>query len=200
MLLDISLPKQSGLWVLETLREAEQPRAGDRAVGAPGRVRQGRGPAPRRRRLRDQAVRAGGAAGARRGRARARASGSEAPRRARRQRAAAAAPPTARPSFGDVIDRSRRRAPSRGAAQPVAADPPRVRAAELLLPATAAACSRATSSCARCGACATPARRAPSTTSSRSCAPSWRPTPSARRHLLTVRGSGYRFARGPAPR
>ena len=44
-----------------------------------------------------------------------------------------------------------------------------------------------------------PARRGRWTTSSRSSGPSSRTTPIARRHLLTVRGSGYRFARGPGP-
>ena len=43
-----------------------------------------------------------------------------------------------------------------------------------------------------CGA-SRPARCAPSTTSSASCASGSRPTPSSPRHFVTVRGSGYRF-------
>ena len=65
------------------------PRAGDRAVGAPGRVREGRGAAPGRRRLRHQAVRAGRAARARRRRSAPRAPRPGARRRRRRPAPAA---------------------------------------------------------------------------------------------------------------
>ena len=175
VLLDISLPKRSGIGVLETLRDGgnqvpvivlsarqdEFDKVAALRLGADDYVTKPFALAELLARV---------AAVLRRARP-------SAARRADRHRRPGRRPPPVR--FGDVaIDLSARTVHAgRQAGQ---ADPPRVRAAELLLPQRATGCSPARSCCARSGGSARPARRARSTTSSPSSGPSWRSTPTAR--------------------
>ena len=69
IILDVMLPKMSGLDVCKELRAQRQQHADHHAHRARPGDRQGRRPQARRGRLRDQAVQLHGAAGARRGRA-----------------------------------------------------------------------------------------------------------------------------------
>ena len=193
------LPQTSGIWVLGAACGGRRgPGADHRTLRAPGRVRQGGGAPARGRRLRHQAVRAGRAVGPGGGGLAAGAS---------EHRGAGAA----RDATGAGRPIRRRRGTSCGSGRSTVdswrahRDPRRAATCKLThlefeLLSFFCSTSRPGAFARRAAAQVWGVRQAvrpvPSTTSWRSSARSWRRDPDRPRHLLTVRGSGYRFFAG----